>query len=265
MDISRLELAEGLIRQAGMILRNADFHLLAVETKTGWRDLVTRYDKEVETFLRQKIFSVFPSDEIVGEEFPLHKGSSYTWYIDPIDGTSNFVSQRHDYCVSIACYHDKQPVFGLVLDVERGHLYKAVSGQGAWRGAEPIRCARYVPIRELLLTTSIVPALFLQEHPARGAFCRLAGEVRAVRSKGCVSLEMCLVAAGEADVFATRFAGPWDHAAAQVILREAGGVCRTFCGGPLPLEGNTTILAASGEQVFAEMMQYLSSDTGNGT
>ncbi len=265
MDTSRLKLAEALILQSGMILRNADFQALSIEMKTGWQDIVTRYDKEVETFLRQKLLSAFPSDEIVGEEFPLHKGSSYTWYIDPIDGTSNFVSQRHDYCVSIACYQDERPVFGLVLDVERGDLYKAISGQGAWRGTEPIRCARYAPIRDLLLTTSIIPALLLQEHPLRESFCRLANEVRAMRSKGCVSLEMCLVAAGEADVFATRFAGPWDHAAARVILREAGGACCTFCGCPLPLEGNTTILAASSEQVLAEIIHDLSSDTGNET
>ena len=265
MDTSRFELAKDLILQVGIILHNADFHALSVETKTGLQDIVTKYDKGVEAFLQQKILSDFPSDAIIGEEFPPHRGSSYTWYIDPIDGTSNFVSQRHDYCVSIACYCGEKPVFGLVLDVERGALYSAISGQGAWRGTEPIRCAQYAPVQNLLLTTPVVPALFLHGHPMRESFCRLANEVRAVRSKGCVSLEICLVAAGEADVFAARYAGPWDHAAAQIILREAGGACCTFCGHPLPLEGNTTILAASSEQVLAEMRHYLNSDTENRT
>ena len=92
-----------------------------IQHKSGYQDLVTRWDKETEQFLRRGISEAFPQDIIVGEEYPAaNEGAEgCTWYLDPIDGTTNFVSQHRNYAVSVGCWRGEEPLFGLVLDVER--------------------------------------------------------------------------------------------------------------------------------------------------
>lgn len=125
--MDRFDTARALVLAAGACLRLARPKAGAVWEKTGHQDLVTRCDRETEQFLRSGILSAFPGDAIVGEEYPATPpgGTGCVWYLDPIDGTTNFVSQHRNYAVSVGCYQDGVPAFGLVLDVERGALYSA--------------------------------------------------------------------------------------------------------------------------------------------
>ena len=134
--------------------------------------LVTRCDRETEQFLRSGILSAFPGDAIVGEEYPATPpgGTGCVWYLDPIDGTTNFVSQHRNYAVSVGCYQDGVPAFGLVLDVERGALYSARHGGGALRDETPIHVSHCGVLRDALLTGRSAH-LFAGAPPARGA-CR---------------------------------------------------------------------------------------------
>ena len=224
--MDRFDTARALVLAAGARLRLARPEAGAVWEKTGHQDLVTRCDRETEQFLRSGILSAFPGDAIVGEEYPATPpgGTGCVWYLDPIDGTTNFVSQHRNYAVSVGCYQDGVPAFGLVLDVERGALYSARHGGGALRDEAPIHVSHCGVLRDALLTTPGVLHTFLREHPRRAGLVELAGAVRGVRSMGCVALELCAVAAGEAELFVALRSCPWDHNAARIILAEAGGV-----------------------------------------
>ena len=234
--MDRFDTARALVLAAGARLRLARPKAGAVWEKTGHQDLVTRCDRETEQFLRSGILSAFPGDAIVGEEYPATPpgGTGCVWYLDPIDGTTNFVSQHRNYAVSVGCYQDGVPAFGLVLDVERGALYSARHGGGALRDETPIHVSHCGVLRDALLTTPGVLHTFLREHPRRAGLVELAGAVRGVRSMGCVALELCAVAAGEAELFVALRSCPWDHNAARIILAEAGGCICALDGAPLP-------------------------------
>ena len=109
--MDRFDTARALVLAAGARLRLARPEAGAVWEKTGHQDLVTRCDRETEQFLRSGILSAFPGDAIVGEEYPATPpgGTGCVWYLDPIDGTTNFVSQHRNYAVSVGCYQDGVP------------------------------------------------------------------------------------------------------------------------------------------------------------
>ena len=141
----------------------------------------------------------------------------------------------------------------MVLDVKRQELYWAKAGGGAWRDQRPIHVSDRTRVPELLMTTPEVLHAFLKQHPQREALIRLAREVRGVRSLGSVALELCQVAAGEADLFVALRSSPWDHNAARIILEEAGGVCCALSGRSLPVGEKSAVLAANSDAVLREV------------
>ena len=165
-----------------------------------------------------------------------------TWYIDPIDGTTNFINQHQNYAISVGCWEGRTPLFGLVLDVERETLYWAKHGGGAWQDQTQIHTSGRRELSELLLTTPGLQYTFLEPHPYQERMIRLSRKVRGVRCLGSVALELCEVAAGRADLFVTMRSSPWDHNAARIILEEAGGAIFTVDGDELPLDQKSTVV-----------------------
>ena len=117
--MERFELATAAIREAGAVLRQSRLKSSDIAIKTGYQDLVTYWDRKTEQLLRSRILSAFPDDAIVGEEYPPSNVGKrgVVWYIDPIDGTTNFINQNSNYAVSVGCWAGEEPLFGLVLDV----------------------------------------------------------------------------------------------------------------------------------------------------
>lgn len=251
--MQRFDLAQKLIREAGERLREAQLEPGTIQQKTGHQDLVTDWDAATEQFLRREILGAFPRDAIVGEEYPDAGSGEVTWYLDPIDGTTNFINQRRNYAISIGCWRGESPLFGLVLDVERQTLYAAESAQGAWREGQRLHVSACREIEGLLVDTPGVLHTFLEPHPWQAGLIHLAQDVRAVRCLGSVALELCAVAAGEADAFITLRSSPWDHNAARIILTEAGGALCTLDGLPLPLDKKSTVLAANSMELQARL------------
>lgn len=255
--MERCDLARMLILEAGASLRNIG--QINVERKLSHQDLVTEYDKETEHFLRAGILTAFPGDAIVGEELPADDGKSVTWYIDPIDGTTNFINQRRNFAISIACCVDGTPSFGLVLDVAANILYHAQAGGGAFQNEKRLLILpHHTELAEALLTMPCIQHTFLQRGAHHSDMCRLAEDVRAVRSLGSVALELCSVAAGEADLFVAIHSSPWDHNAARLILTEAGGAIGALSGGELPVDQACPVLACGSPELLALVRsQYL--------
>lgn len=243
--MERFDVAAEIIQEAGKILRRCHLEQREIIQKTDHQDLVTFWDRKIEQQLRHSILTAFPQDSIVGEEYPPQGNCDrkVTWYLDPIDGTTNFINQRQNYAISMGCWEGTNPLFGLVLDVERETLYWAKRGGGAWQDQTQIHTSGRRELSELLLTTPGLQYTFLEPHPYQERMIRLSRKVRGVRCLGSVALELCEVAAGRADLFVTMRSSPWDHNAARIILEEAGGAVFTVDGDELPLDQKSTVLA----------------------
>ena len=242
--MERFDVAAEIIQEAGKILRRCHLEQREIIQKTDHQDLVTFWDRKIEQQLRHSILTAFPQDSIVGEEYPPQENCDrkVTWYLDPIDGTTNFINQHQNYAISMGCWEGADPLFGLVLDVERETLYWAKRGGGAWQDQTQIHTSGRRELSELLLTTPGLQYTFLEPHPYQERMIRLSRKVRGVRCLGSVALELCEVAAGRADLFVTMRSSPWDHNAARIILEEAGGAVFTVDGDELPLDQKSTVL-----------------------
>lgn len=257
-DMERFDLAQKMVLEAGERLQGECLGENAARWKTGHQDLVTRCDKETERFLRSRLLEAFPEDTVIGEEFEQEgDGKGTVWYIDPIDGTTNFVNERRDYAVCVGCYTGGRPCFGLVLDVGQGRLYSGRAGTGAFCNDRPIGTSARKDVKEMLLLTPDVLHTFLRPHPRQQELIRLTEELRGVRSRGSVALELCAVAAGEADLFVTTRSSPWDHNGARIILTEAGGAICTLDGEELPVDLDGTILAGNSPGTVAVIRKRL--------
>lgn len=255
--MERFELAVKAITRAGAALRASRVKNGDVQFKTGYKDLVTYWDKYTEQLLRDEILTAFPNDVIVGEEYPPSGIGKLTWYIDPIDGTTNFVNQHRNYAISVGCWSGSEPLFGLVLDVERDTLCWAKPGAGAWRDNTPLHVSGCTDLHEMLMTTPGVQYTFLEPHEWQEKMVKLARKVRGVRCLGSVALELCELAAGEADLFVTMRSSPWDHNAARIILTEAGGAISSVSGECLPINEKSTVLAANSVTALNKVLDFI--------
>lgn len=293
--MSRYELAMEWVSRAKDRLLSMREEPLEIAEKSGHQDIVTKCDREIERYLRKKILEAFPNDRIVGEEFSIDRGAEAAkqgedfeeraagregdseektakrrggrktelqehkaeavWYLDPIDGTTNFVNQRRNYAISVGCAVNGQMSFGIVLDVEGDRCYSAQSGRGAWMNGSRLRASCVKESRNMLLTCPCVTDLFLGDHEKKEAFARLARDVRGVRSLGSVALELCQVASGRADLCIAIKSSPWDHNGARLILREAGGDIRGLDGRPLPYDQDSPFLAGNSEAAVEEIFR----------
>lgn len=251
---SRFDNATQWIRAAARILSNPSDSLSPYQIKSNHQDIVSSFDRTIETFLSARILAKYPRDGIVGEELMHKQTGDWIWYIDPIDGTANFLSQQKNYAISIGCYHDGAPVFGLVLDVAADRLFSARRGAGAFRNDTRLTCASTCRISESFLYTPMIQPVFLEAHPRLQGMLRLARDVRAVRSLGSVALELCALADGRADLFAAAQSSPWDHNAARLILSEAGGAVCTWSRSSVPADQPCAIAGASSPALLEQVM-----------
>lgn len=232
---SLLDVLPDLARRAGDItlryFQNAD---LAVEAKAD-ESPVTAADRETEQFLRAEIARLFPGDRVVGEEFGDSGGSgepgSRTWIVDPIDGTKSFIHGVPLYGVMIGVEQEGKIIAGAVFIPPLNDLVVAERGRGCLWNGKPARTSKTAKLSEaLLLTTDIANSYRYGRGPV---WEKLSSGARLVRTWGdCYG--HILVATGRADVMVDPIMNPWDCAALQVILEEAGGTFTDY-------QGNSTI------------------------
>lgn len=247
----RFTLCKEWITEMGAFLRRITDQSLAVSQKTGHQDIVTDYDKQVEQYFRGHILDAFPGDQIVGEEFDIEegRGSAVTWYVDPIDGTTNFVNLRRNFAISVGCYQNGIPCFALVMDVMSDTLYTAFAGEGAWKNGRRLGLEKAnTDLSSMVLCTPNMLDSFLRGYPWQQSLLTLADQVRAVRCIGSVALELCAVAEGAVDIFVAMRSAPWDHNGARLILQEAGCHICALGKDSLPMDRQSAVFACrSGE------------------
>lgn len=226
--------ATRLAREAGdMALAGRKRGLRDVSTKTSRTDMVTEYDKASEALIFAGLRSLRPLDSIVGEEGASHVGSNdITWFIDPIDGTSNFLYDIPMWAVSIGARQHGEAIAGAVYVAAAGEMFSATRGGGARLNDSPIGCNLDARLETALVATGFSYAP--ESRPVQaGRVARMIGHIRDIRRFGAAAVDMCYVACGRLDGYFEENLHDWDIAAGDLIAREAG--CRTgdFRGGPI--------------------------------
>lgn len=231
--------------------------------KKGVIDLVTETDREIERDFRDLIARRFPGHEVLGEEYSppedRRRVPPVCWIFDPIDGTTNFAHGLPIFCASLALEVEGELVVAAVYDPNRGELFTAERGAGAWLNGAPLKVSSAATLIDSLLCTGF--PYDVQEKPEElvGLFGHFLGKARAVRRLGSAAIDLCYVAAGRLDGFWEMHLGPWDVAAGALIVREAGGRVTSTGGGPFASR-NGNVLATNGllhEQMRDAIAAYL--------
>lgn len=239
-DLRRL--CEELAGAGGAIARNGREQMSSTgrfmhSTKSTLTDLVTEYDRAAETHIVEWIRRVRPDDSILGEEgTAVHGSSQFTWVVDPIDGTTNFVYDQPAWACSVAVEHEGVTIAGAVFVPPLGEMYSAARGSGATCNGSPIRVSGCTDVELALAGTGFS---YDRDRRTRQAqvVTELIGHVRDIRRLGSAAVDLCMVARGRLDLYFERHLNAWDIAAGVLIATEAGGVASDFAGAaPGPAE-----------------------------
>lgn len=198
----------------------------AVATKADFHDLVTDYDVESELAIRRAVMARVPHSTWMGEELGPSGDGDVTWYVDPIDGTSNFAAGIPFFCVSIGVEVAGNLVAGVIYDPFRGELFNADLG-GAHLNGEPLQSVGARSEETALLATDFpapgISSWAAANSPEAGHFSDAVRSFRTVRRLGSGALMLAYVAAGRADVTMGFDSKPWDVAAGAFLVQRAGG------------------------------------------
>jgi len=228
-----------------------------VRSKTSSFDLLTAADIESERLVVSTLKENFPEHNFLAEEHDYQKtDSQYTWVIDPLDGTNNFVSGMPIFCVSIALARKGELLLGVVYDATRNELFYAEKGKGAYLNAQPIRVASHAALEQALLITGF--------YYDRGQHMKeilenienfFAEKIIGIRRLGAAALDLCYVACGRACGFWEFCLSPWDFAAGKLLVEEAGGKVSGRCGEEVGLE--KSYIVASNGKIHRAMLEVL--------
>lgn len=237
-----------IAREAGALLLHYFHQKLKIEYK-GEADLVTAADRASEALIRERISAQFPGHDVLGEEQGLNdQGGEYRWYVDPLDGTTNFAHGYPVFCVSLALEHRSadltRRVAAVVYDPTRDEIFSAEQGRGARLNGEPIHVSKFSQLKECLVATGF-PSHKRHKNPNIFFYHQITLRTHGVRRAGSAALDLCNVACGRFDGFWEFNLNPWDTAAGVLIIEEAGGKVSRFDGSPFQIDSRET-LASNG-------------------
>jgi myo-inositol-1(or 4)-monophosphatase len=226
---------------------------IAIEYK-GDADLVTAADRASEKLIVGKLREFWPTHEIVGEEGTRDNTgtSEYRWYVDPLDGTTNFAHGYPVFCVSIGLEYRDELIAGVLYDPTRNELFAAAKGSGATLNGKQIHVSKTKTLSESILATGF-PSHKRHKNPNIHFYHQITLRSHGIRRAGSAALDLANVASGRYDGFWEFNLNPWDTSAAVVIVREAGGVVTKFDGSEFNIDSRE-VLASNG-LLHEELMQ----------
>ena len=251
------ELAERLARAAGAIQRDRYETAFSVQTKSAAIDLVTEVDHACEALIVDRLNAERPDDAILAEEGggEDREGADWRWVVDPLDGTMNYAHGYPRFCVSIGVERAGRAEVGIVYDPLLDELFAAVRGQGATRNGRPIRVSKECEIGRALLATGFAYDVHRSDDDNVDHFARFVKRARGLRRDGSEALDLCYDAAGRLDGYWELKLHPWDVAAGNLIVAEAGGRTSDFAGRPSSGDGRQTV--ASNGHLHDAMVEVL--------
>lgn len=241
---SYLETAVEIAREASALLRDFSHRHVGFELK-GEHDLVTAADRASESLIVKRLQERYPSHTIVAEEGGGQEGSSdFRWYVDPLDGTTNFAHGFPQFNVTLALEQAGELIAGVIADPMREETFTAERGAGAFLNGRPIHVSQVGRLAEALASSGF-PSRRRHKDVNVHFFYQLSMLTHGVRRPGAAALDLAYVACGRLDVFWEFSLHPWDVAAGILLIREAGGVCTDMRGAALDLR-SPHILADNG-------------------
>ncbi len=232
---------QGFSANPGTDENREDF--LQLGTKSSVRDLVTRFDKEVETFIAERIRKFFPGEVILGEESQSGAKASIEttikdidafWLIDPIDGTKNYFRAYPFFCSTVCLLMKVNGVWtailGLTWDPVRQEMFAAGFEQGAFINGNRMKVSNVSNPQVALFSSGFAAARLGFADHAYSSFRKISEGTLGVRRSGTAALDLAYVAAGRIDGYWERGLDEWDTAAGILILKEAGGSITKFNG-----------------------------------
>ena len=251
MYAKELEIAKEACREAGVILRSRMGKVHEI-SKKGEIDLVTEADLAAEKTILKIIGRHFPDDAILAEETGKQgPAGARTWIIDPLDGTTNYAHGFPFFAVSIALETGSQGVVGLVYNPGMDELFEAVKGKGAFLNGAPLQTSGTKSIKESLLATGFPYDVHQRSEEVVSLLHKMLTRAQGIRRLGSAALDLCYVAAGRLDGFWEEDLKPWDTAAGNIIVGEAGGRLTTYDGRPYTPYQKTVV--ASNGWIHGEM------------
>jgi myo-inositol-1(or 4)-monophosphatase len=247
---------QSIARAAGALLMDHFRRHVKIEYK-GSADLVTIADRQSEALILEHIRRDFPSHDVMGEEGTrIETGSDYKWYVDPLDGTTNFAHGYPVFCVSLAVEHMGRRIAGAIYDPTRDEMFTAEKGSGAHLNGRPIEVSKSSTLSESLIATGF-PSQKRHKNPNIFFYHHLTLHSHGVRRAGSAALDLCNVASGRYDGFWEFNLNPWDTAAGVLIVEEAGGRVTDFSGGPFQIDSRETL--ASNSLIHDELLKEFQS------
>ncbi|HEX2714436.1 MAG TPA: inositol monophosphatase family protein [Candidatus Acidoferrales bacterium] len=252
-----LEVAREAAREAGSILL-AEFDRPQRIGYKGEVDLVTDADRRSEEAIVARLRSSFPKHAILAEESGGHDSavggaaSRYCWYVDPLDGTTNFAHGYPCFAISIGLSEGDDLLVGVVYNPISGELFTAAKDEGAFLDHKKIQVSTVESLATSLLATGF-PSVKRAKNPNMHYYWDFTLRSHGVRRDGSAALDLTALACGRFDGFWEFGLKPWDTAAGVLLVREAGGTATDFAGRPYKLGGPE--LLASNRRIHTEMQQ----------
>jgi len=240
-----LETAVEIAREAGSLLTGYFERRVPFETK-GEFDLVTEADRASERLVVERLRSHFPTHSIVGEEGARFEGpTDYRWYVDPLDGTTNFAHSFPVFNVTLGLERAGELIAGVVFDPCRQELFTAERGAGAYLNNRRIRVSAAARLSDSLASTGF-PSRKRHHNVNIHFYYQLAMASHGVRRTGSAAIDLAYVACGRLDFFWEFGLKPWDVAAGSLLVSEAGGRVSDMRGGAHSVTASDHMLADNG-------------------
>jgi myo-inositol-1(or 4)-monophosphatase len=217
-----LNVAVEVARESGQVLAQMFKRPQEISYK-GTFNLVTDADRRSEALIIERLRTHFPRHGVVAEEGGgQNAGSEYCWYVDPLDGTTNFAHGFPVFCISLGLAYRDEVIAGVVYDPTREELFTAERGSGAYLNNQRIRVSKVDKLAESLVATGFPPFAPNQDVNL-SLYFRFTQLSHGVRRPGSAALDLCSVAAGRFEGFWELKLNPWDKAAGMLLVTEAGG------------------------------------------
>jgi myo-inositol-1(or 4)-monophosphatase len=236
-----LDLAIKMAKSNGKTFRDNFGHASGIKKKNNdYRNLVTDTDGKIEKSIKTAIFKKFPNHNCLGEESGWSKKTinNYTWIIDPIDGTTNYIQGLPLCCISIALWDEKGPVLGVVYNPLSESLYYSLRARGAFLNNKKINCSKISELKNAF-------GVFGWHDPEDGIkiYAKLVRNARKLRVLATSVLTSTFIAEGVLDFYAVKKIKIWDFAAGAAIVTEAGGKITDFQGRPFTINSQSAIVS----------------------
>jgi len=243
-----------IVRRASSLMMTGDFE---IKQKGSVENLVTSSDLAVQEFLCKEFSELIPGcGFICEEEGKIDREKEYVWVIDPIDGTANYARGLMNCCISVGLMRKEKLILGVVYSPARQQLFHAERGKGAFLNGRPIKTSsRPFESGMFFCALSLYNPQFTEK--CSEIILDVYRQSNDVRRYGSAALEICLVAAGEAELHFEMKLLPWDYAGASVILEEAGGVITSLDGKAPSMYGADMTIAANNKENHERLLSIV--------